>query len=105
MRKCHHCGYELDAKTEVHRFTACPSCRKDLRVCLNCTFYSPGSHRDCHETIDELVRDKDRSNFCSYFSFKQISSLEEGGPGKDSKAIDSLKQARGAFDQLFGDND
>ena len=35
--------------------STCPSCGKDLKICLNCRFYSPGAHWDCSETIDELV--------------------------------------------------
>ena len=27
----------------VYRTTECPSCGKDVKVCLNCRFYSPGS--------------------------------------------------------------
>jgi hypothetical protein len=69
-----------------------------LRVCLNCEFYSPGAHWDCRETIDELVKDKDRANFCSFFSFKKSEQVvgEQGGRSSRDKA-------REDFNKLFGD--
>ena len=70
MRVCAFCGTRLDDNQEVHRSTTCASCGKDLKICLNCRFYSKGTHNDCLETSAEPVRDKDRSNFCDYFQFK-----------------------------------
>ena len=68
----------------------------DLHSCVNCKFYSPGSHYDCHETIDELVKDKERANFCDYFSVAQIDAgAGNQGPSKSD-------QARAAFAALFG---
>ena len=55
MRACYACGTELPEKLEVHRTTECPACRRDLHVCRNCAFYSPGSHWDCAETVPEGV--------------------------------------------------
>ena len=55
----------------------------------------PGSHYDCHETVDELVKDKERSNFCGMFSPKR--NFATNGSGTDerkTKAVD-------AFNALF----
>jgi hypothetical protein len=77
----------------VFRTSVCPSCGKDVRVCKNCKFYSPGAHWDCRETISEPVREKDTVNFCEYFV------LAKNGLGTtDTKnKIDN----RAAFDKLF----
>jgi hypothetical protein len=83
---------------EVFRSSVCPYCGKDLRVCLNCRFYSPGSHWECGETIDEPVKDKDRANFCSFFSFKRAKGAAPGQEGTSSQ-----DSARDAFKKLFGD--
>ncbi len=100
MRYCCHCGQALDKDMGVFRATACPSCGKDLRVCLNCRFYSPGEHWDCRETIEEAVRDKDRANFCSYFSYiEKAADARGGGLQRGSQS----SQARETFDKLFGD--
>jgi len=79
------------------RQSVCPSCGKDLRVCLNCRFYDPGAHWQCRETIPEPVRDKDRANFCDYFSLSKTTS--GGATDGGGKAEDARKN----FQNLFGD--
>ena len=79
----------------VYRSSTCPSCGKDVKVCLNCRFYEPGAHWDCRETIQEPVRDKDRANFCDYFV------LSRARQAKGSSKRD--ESARNDFNKLFGD--
>jgi hypothetical protein len=45
----------------------CERCSAYLHCCLNCAFYTPGAHNDCHEPAVELVADKEQGNFCDYF--------------------------------------
>ena len=94
MRRCHKCGHELHKDLEVHRSTVCPSCDADLRCCLSCRFYSKGVHWDCVESIDEQVRNKDRGNFCGFFSFRT------SGEGAAAPSAGDQK-TRNAFDGLF----
>ena len=99
MQVCFKCGYKLNDSLEVFRSTDCPECRKPLKVCRNCRFYSPGAKWDCHETIDEQVKEKENANFCSYFSFIKIDE-------KDGiKKVDFKENSRNAFDKLFGNED
>ena len=92
MRICHFCGTQLDEKMEVHRSSTCISCGKDLKICYNCHFYSKGVHNDCLETSAEPVRDKDRSNFCDYFRFKDSATADKtSAGGKDHTREDFLK--------------
>ncbi len=98
MRQCHRCGTSLDDRVEVFRASTCSSCGADLRCCLNCQFYSPGAHWDCHETVDEQVVDKARANFCSWFRFKVSGSPAQGS----SVRRDGPDKAHDAFDKLFG---
>jgi hypothetical protein len=99
MHACHFCGTEIKNPREVYRNSTCPSCQKDLKICLNCRFYSPGAHWDCTETIDEPVNDKDRANFCTFFS------LRSAGPGPTaSPRADDHAQAKRKIDKLFGDD-
>lgn len=94
MGYCYNCGTEIEPP--VYRSTICPSCSKDVKVCLNCRFYSPGSHWDCRETIPEAVKEKDRANFCGYFQFS------DNPPGKTGNNKNGKeKEARKAFDDLF----
>jgi hypothetical protein len=87
---CYNCGTVIE--TKIFRSTTCPACGRDVRVCLNCVFYSPGSQWDCREHISEPVRDKEHSNFCDFFKYKNDSS-ELKHPEKES--------SRKAFDDLF----
>jgi hypothetical protein len=93
MGNCYKCGEEFEMR--VYRNTECPYCRKDAKVCLNCKFYSPGSHWDCSESIREAVREKDRANFCDFF---ELSSNNKESTGKNKE-----DDAKKAFDSLFGD--
>ena len=95
---CTFCGTKIENAREVYRSSTCPSCRRDLKICLNCRFYSPGAHWDCSETIDEPVAEKDRANFCTFFSFR-ATALKPGG----SAGTDARDKARRKLDQLFGD--
>lgn len=90
---CWKCKKEINV-SEIHRTTECPLCMAQLHVCKGCKFYAPGSHYDCRETVDDIVTDKERSNFCDSFSYGT-----NGSTGTDSKA----KAAKDAFNALFGD--
>lgn len=79
---------------DIYRTATCAVCGADLHVCRNCRFYEPGSHYDCHETVDEEVRDKERANFCGWFRAREgFGGAEDGRAGK----------ARAAFAGLFGE--
>lgn len=91
---CWKCKKEIDI-SQIHRTTECPLCRADLHCCKQCSFYSPGSHYDCKETVDDVVTDKEKSNFCDYFRVN--ANIAAGGDGKDKAAA-----ARDAFNALFG---
>ena len=88
----------MDEKQEVHRSTACASCGKDLKICYNCHFYSKGAHNDCLESSAEPVRDKDRSNFCDYFRYKD----SKDGPSASTQEKRE-RQSKKEFMNLFGD--
>ena len=97
---CWKCKKEINV-TEVHRSSECPLCKADLRCCKACKFYSPGSHYDCKETVDDNITDKEKSNFCDYFSAKMDFTVGSGASasgGMDDKA----KAAKDAFNALFG---
>jgi hypothetical protein len=94
MKICARCGHSLGDTFEIFRSASCPACRADLRTCTNCAFYSPGSNRDCRETIPEAVNDKDKANFCDFFRF-QTGEKKVKGLGKATAAKDD-------FSNLFG---
>jgi hypothetical protein len=81
MKKCHACLKGLDIKTPVGRREVCPFCGFDLHCCLNCVFYAMGAYNDCREPQAERVVEKNRSNFCDYFVFRDA---ETGSRKKDT---------------------
>ena len=85
------------SQTEIYRSSTCEVCGADLHACKNCTFFAPGSHYDCHESVDEEVRDKEGANFCDFFRAKKTFDGAE-----KSKADDAAAKARDAFASLFG---
>jgi hypothetical protein len=75
-RFCFQCDKPLTQVGKVGRSETCPYCGADLHVCRNCRFYEPGAYNDCRESQAERVLDKERANFCDFFSF------QEGKPHK-----------------------
>ena len=97
---CKKCGKPIN-QTEMFRSSTCEFCGSDLHSCINCKFYEPGSHYDCHESVQERVSDKEKANFCDYFSVVSLSSFQNSDTAKDSKT-DKATFARNAFASLFG---
>ena len=69
MKVCYSCEKDLDIGDRVGRHEICPYCHRDLRCCLNCELYDPGASNHCREPQSEVIRDRDRSNFCDFFVF------------------------------------
>jgi hypothetical protein len=92
MKICHRCQKELSIADRVGRAETCPSCGTDLKCCKNCAFYDAGSYNQCREPQAERVLEKERSNFCDYFLFRDSSRNEHTQDKKsDPKSkLDSL---------------
>jgi hypothetical protein len=90
---CYNCAQELDLPDgAIGRGEECPKCRCDVRVCLNCQFYDCDSYNECSEPMAERVVDKDRRNFCDYFSISK---------GKRGSSGSKKNEALAALDDLF----
>jgi hypothetical protein len=65
---------------------------------MHCRFFLPGSRGDCSESGAEPVADKERANFCDWFSldpkFRQATAGRQTAAGKAA-------EAKTAFDNLF----
>ena len=75
----------------IGRREECPQCRSDVHVCKNCEFYDPKVYNECKETQAEVVRERDRANYCDYFTPKK------NGAG----GIDKAAALRDAAEALF----
>lgn len=90
---CWKCGKDNQIQ-DVFRTTDCSFCSADLHSCKQCKFYSKGLHNDCKESSADFISDKEKANFCDYFSV----NLNLTG-SNNNKSID----AKNAFNALFGD--
>jgi hypothetical protein len=93
---CHKCSAEQKdlANPKVGRRDSCESCNSDLHVCYNCLHYDKNSYNECKESQADRVLEKNRSNFCDYFSFKNTSGatkLDQNSEKKEQlKKLDDL---------------
>jgi hypothetical protein len=94
---CHKCGTKLE-KNQFSRSDRCPGCESDTRCCRNCEFDDPSYGTQCRETHAEPVGDRERANFCDYFSPRRA----ENAPKTGTKPKPSNKSA---FDDLFKKKD
>ena len=62
---CHKTLEFADAKVGFRE--ECPHCRADVHVCRNCQHYDPRVYNECRETSAEVVRERERANYCEYF--------------------------------------
>lgn len=88
---CFSCNKELSFSGKIGRREECPHCRADVHVCKNCEFYDPKVYNECRETQADVVKEKDRANFCDFFSPRK------GGAG----AVDKAAALRAAAEALF----
>ena len=93
MKVCHACGKEFATGREIGRKDECPFCTADLHCCRNCRFFDRSASKQCREPIAELVREKDKANYCDLFQFKETMA---GIPAKDGEV-----SSRKALDDLF----
>lgn len=69
----------------------CPYCGADLHACRQCEFHDVKAYNECRESSADRVQDKERANFCDYYSLKK-----DGSAAKDRAA-----ELRAAAEALF----
>ena len=113
---CRHCGAAVTLGEPIGREATCASCGSDLHACRQCRHFDTGYNNSCRETMADPVEDKDRRNFCEYFSFspgafhagtneRQATARAklEGlfGPTAPGAAPRSAGEARAKLESLF----
>ncbi|MFI3257094.1 MAG: hypothetical protein R3Y36_02220 [Spirochaetales bacterium] len=92
----------LQLHSPIAKTAICPHCNADVRCCRNCKHYSKGSYHDCNEAVDENISDKERSNFCEWFSLQpDIQIINKKNTG--NILLDESEKAKQLFNNLFGD--
>ena len=96
----HHCfrcsNQVVDAR--VSRNDSCVKCGADLKVCKNCVHYDVNAYNECRESQAERVVDKERSNFCDFFSFRKGDARSKD---ESSSTETAQEAARKKLDDLF----
>lgn len=95
MFVCRHCGTSVTLSEPIPRDAECPGCGRDLRACIQCRHYDPALNNSCRETEAEPVVEKERRNFCEFFSFASGARLKADDSGRQA-------QARAKLEALFG---
>lgn len=65
--------------------TECPHCSADLHCCKACTFYDTSAYNECRESSADRVLEKDRANFCEYFSVRENSAADKPDPAAEAR--------------------
>ena len=93
MSACYFCHGPLDPKTRIVRDSVCPNCQRDVHACVQCRFYDPHAHNKCREPNAERVSERERRNFCDYFSLNLTAAT--------GVRTDRAQAARSKLDSLF----
>jgi hypothetical protein len=65
---CFNCQKEIVLLGKPGRRDECIHCRADVHVCKNCEFYDPKVYNECREPSADVVLEKERANFCDFFT-------------------------------------
>ena len=96
--KCWRCGFDLASLSlPLSRQDQCPDCFVDLHACRMCTQFDKGVPRQCREDGAEEVKEKERANFCDWFSPSAAAFTGELAAAEAA--------ARAQLDGLFGGGD
>lgn len=90
VSKCFNCGHEFPAAFKPGRREECPKCHADVHVCRNCKNYDKNVYNECREPQADVVKERDRANFCDFFEM----GFGQGG-------VDKQKDLLSAAEALF----
>ncbi len=93
--ECQKCGTASPFDEPIPRDAECSECGRDLRCCRNCRHYDPSYNNACRETEADPVPEKERRNFCEFFSFTRA-KVRRGAP-TDPRAADARAKLEGLF--------
>jgi hypothetical protein len=91
---CWRCATRIDdALFPLRREEVCPACNADLHVCKQCRFFNARVSDGCDEPLAGGVANKERANFCDYFTAVSPAA---------GHAADKEARARAELEALFG---
>ncbi len=96
---CWNCGAPTGITGRVMRSDCCVDCLADLRCCRGCRFFDPSRNKQCKETIEKTVTNKEKNNLCDFFQKRDADKIAGGV----SRQRDSKQDKKKSFDDLFKD--
>jgi hypothetical protein len=88
---CHRCKNEIVFDVKMQRADVCPHCAVDLHCCKNCEYWDPSAHNQCREHVAEYIPDRERANYCTFFTFRSGAPEDPSARVAASKAkLDAL---------------
>lgn len=87
---CFHCRKKVEFTDRIGRKDECPHCRTDLHACKNCQHYDSSAYNECKEPSAERVLEKEKSNFCDFFSPSGEGGQKAPGPADLKAAAEAL---------------
>lgn len=95
---CYRCGASLARLSlPLSRQDECPACENYVHVCRMCVHFDRSVPRQCREDDAEEVFEKERPNFCDWFTPKSNAF--------DQRGARQAEQAKTALAALFGEQD
>ncbi len=89
---CFHCKKTNSFQSKIGYREECSHCSSDLHVCKNCQFYDVKSYNECREPSAEVLREKERANYCDFF---------EGQNLNGQAVVDEKAKLKAAAEALF----
>ncbi len=91
---CFGCKKEVSIEDKVGFRQDCADCGHDLHSCVQCQHYDPKIYNECKETMADRILEKQKANYCEFFSAAVSNNLAQT---VDQKKIDLLAQAEALF--------
>jgi hypothetical protein len=99
VARCSRCGTIVD--TEIMSRSKCPKCQVDLRSCVQCVSFDPGTTFECAVKLAARVSPKDVANDCPHFSGRTTWERETTTAVSQNNNPKEPGGAKKAFDDLF----
>lgn len=87
---CFQCSAVIPVIGIVGFRDECPKCRADVHCCRNCAHHDPKIYNECKEPQADVVKERDRANFCDFFT-----------PGSGKGGVDKTQDLLSAAEALF----
>ncbi len=94
MKRCLQCKKDLGKIEKIGFRDTCLYCDTDLHTCINCSLRDLGAYNQCHEPNSEWVTDRERNNFCEYFSLADPPDDTEPSREEINARLDKLFKSK-----------